>query len=267
MRGMNIYQIANNLNILVEFLAQRDIEELTSNALDKKYKISQVDILILFGGSIPYGCDVAANAVKRGIAKRFMIVGGEGHTTHSLREAVHKLYPEIDTENKKEADIMNDYIRSKYGLGDILIERESTNCGNNVSYALEAIKQNNLNPKTLLLIQDSTMQRRMDAGFRKYIIDQKLKSASIINFAPYRVTVKVKDERLTLEPSNLWGMWNIERYITLLMGEIPRLLDEKDGYGPRGKDFIAHVDMPLEVFHAFTELKKDYGDFIRIAQS
>lgn len=264
---MNIHQIANNLNILGDYLAQRDIEVLTSNALYETYKISQVDLLILFGGSIPHGCDVAADAVKRGIAKRFMIVGGEGHTTQGLREAVNRLYPKIDTEKKKETDIMNDYIKSKYGLHDILLERESTNCGNNVTYALEVIKQNNLNPKTLLLIQDSTMQRRMDAVFRKHMIDQKLELANVINFAAYRVKVTVMDEKLTLEPSNLWGMWNIERYITLLMGEIPRLSDNKEGYGPMGKGFIAHVDIPLQVQEAFNELKKDYGDFIRIAHS
>lgn len=264
---MNIHQVANNLNILGDFLAKRDIDVLTSDALYKKYKMSQVDILILFGGSIPHGCDVAANAVKRGIAKRFMIVGGEGHTTQSLREAVNRLYPKIDTEKKKEADIMNDYIISKYGLHDILIERESTNCGNNVSYAFEVIKQNNLNPRSLLLIQDSTMQRRMDSGFHKYRMDQNLESISVINFAAYRVKVKVIDEKLTLEPSDLWGMWNIERYITLLMGEIPRLSDDKEGYGPMGKGFIAHVDIPLQVLNAFNELKKDYGDFIRIAHS
>lgn len=261
---MNIHQIADNLNILGDFLAQRDIEQLTSNSLYKKHQISQVDILILFGGSIPYGCDVAASAVKKGIAKRFMIVGGEGHTTQSLREAVHRLYPEIKTDKKMEADIMKDYIRRKYDLHDILIERKSTNCGNNVSYALELIKQNNINPKSLLLIQDSTMQRRMDAGFRKYI-DQKLESIRILNFAPYQVKVKVINEKLTLEPSDLWGMWDLERYITLLMGEIPRLLDNKEGYGPMGKDYIAHVEIPLQVLDAFSELKKEYGDFIRVA--
>ena len=42
-------------------------------------------------------------------------------------------------------------------------------------------------------------------------------------------------------------MWNIDKYIELLMGEIPRLTDNINGYGPQGKDFIAHVDIPQEV--------------------
>lgn len=64
---------------------------------------------------------------------------------------------------------------------------------------------------------------------------------------------------------NALGMWNIERYITLLMGEIPRLLDDTNGYGPRGMNFIAHVDIPSIVMDAFIELKKDYSYLIREA--
>jgi hypothetical protein len=42
------------------------------------------------------------------------------------------------------------------------------------------------------------------------------------------------------------------------MGEIPRLSDDSDGYGPHGAGFIAHVDIPAEVLTAFTYLKRQY---------
>ena len=60
-------------------------------------------------------------------------------------------------------------------------------------------------------------------------------------------------------------MWDMDRYITLLMGEIPRLADNADGYGPRGKGFIAHVDIPNEVEEAFLELKEVYSGMVREA--
>lgn len=47
-----------NLNILVDFLTKRNIDKLTAKALEEKYKISQVDLLILFGGCIPESCEV-----------------------------------------------------------------------------------------------------------------------------------------------------------------------------------------------------------------
>ena len=259
---MDLYKIKDNINILSDFLGKRDLPTLSSNALKEKYKISQADLLILFGGSIPYGCDVVGKALLNNIAKHFMIVGGEGHTTESLRQAVHQAYPEIVTAGKSEADVMAAYISWKYGVDKILLERNSTNCGNNVTYALEVMKEHKLCPKTIIIVQDSTMQCRMDAGFRKYIENEEVE---IINFASYKVRVEVKNEKLVIEPSDLWGMWDIERYISLLLGEIPRLLDNTNGYGPNGKGYIAHVDVPMNVIKAFEELKIDYGALVREA--
>ncbi len=47
------------------------------------------------------------------------------------------------------------------------------------------------------------------------------------------------------------GMWPIERYVDLLMGEIPRLTDDAEGYGPRGREYIAHVSIPEAVSDGF----------------
>ena len=46
---------------------------------------------------------------------------------------------------------------------------------------------------------------------------------------------------------------------------IPRLTDDENGYGPNGKNFIAHVDIPETVKIAFEELKFVYGDKTREA--
>jgi len=56
-----------------------------------------------------------------------------------------------------------------------------------------------------------------------------------------------------------------KKYISLLMGEIPGLLDDTNGYGPNGKIYIAHVDIPMNVLKAFEDLKVDYGDLVRVA--
>lgn len=49
------------------------------------------------------------------------------------------------------------------------------------------------------------------------------------------------------------------------MGEIPRLQDDENGYGPKGKNFIAHVDIPETVQEACERVKKAYGDITRVA--
>lgn len=104
------------------------------------------------------------------------------------------------------------------------------------------------------------MQRRMEAGLRKYVAEDVI----IINYAVYSAKVIVMDSELTFE-KEIKGMWDMDRYIALLMGEIPRLSDSADGYGPTGKAFIAHVDVPKEVEEAFEDLKKEYADRIRTA--
>ncbi|MGT9855229.1 YdcF family protein, partial [Citrobacter freundii complex sp. 2025EL-00205] len=44
---------------------------------------------------------------------------------------------------------------------------------------------------------------------------------------------------------------------SLITGELPRLRDDATGYGPCGRDFIAHVDIPQDVEQAWLQLKND----------
>ncbi|MNE90440.1 hypothetical protein D3C80_1879540 [compost metagenome] len=53
------------------------------------------------------------------------------------------------------------------------------------------------------------------------------------------------------------GLWPVERYLSLVLGELPRLRDNVDGYGPMGRDFIAHVEIPAEVRSAWQILRHD----------
>lgn len=106
----------------------------------------------------------------------------------------------------------------------------------------------------MILSQDSSMQKRMDAVLRKYITED----VTMINYATYSVNVLCSGDELCYE-KEIHGMWTIDRYIHLLMGEIPRLTDDVNGYGPNGKNFIAHVDIPEIVKSSFEELKFVYG--------
>lgn len=143
-----------------------------------------------------------------------------------------------------------------------MIERESTNCGNNVSNALKVVDESGLKSQSVIIMQDSSMQLRMDAGFRK-IWDHK--NIELINFASYRVKLVVVQDELCFDDNNIEGLWNVERFINLQMGEIPRLSDTEEGYGPNGKNYIAHVDIPVDVQNAFDYLQKHYSASVREA--
>ena len=256
---MNIEKIAENINILANFCGKRDIPFLTQEAVFRKYGIKQADIMVLFGGSIICGGDILAEGMKNSIAKRYIIVGGIGHTTDSLKTAVNKKYPEILTKDKSEAEVFQLYLEKKYNFKVDFLECRSTNCGNNITFLLDLITKEDIPCESIILVQDATIQHRMEAVLRKYRNDIK-----IINYAAYSITVIDKGERLIFE-NNISGMWEMEKYISLLMGEIPRLRDDENGYGPLGYNYIDHVDIPYEVEKAFSELKTEYKKLIREA--
>lgn len=117
-------QTADNINKLGEFLGKRDINKLTKDELESKYGFCQADVMVLFGGSIICGGDVLAEAIINKIAKHYVIVGGEGHTTQTLRNKIHEEFPEIKTKNLPEAKLFELYIKIKYDLTVDLLECE-----------------------------------------------------------------------------------------------------------------------------------------------
>ena len=252
-------ETAENINILGRFCGKRDVESLTSDSLENTYGFRQADVMVLFGGSVLCGGDVLAQAMKNGIAKQYIIVGGVGHTTETLRQKVQEELPMITAE-LTEAEVFGRYLETVYGLKADYLETQSTNCGNNITNLLALLKAHKIAFRSIILCQDATMQYRMEAGLRKYVSED----ITIINFAAYKAEVAVRSNRLAYQET-IHGMWEIDRYVNLLMGEIPRLANNADGYGPNGKNFIAHVEIPQEVNLAFEELKKEYGEAVRKA--
>lgn len=252
--------IAHAINILGQFCGMRDVDCLSRASLLEKHCIPQADVFVLFGGSILAGGDLLAQAIKDRIAKTYVIVGGAGHTTETLRQTVHGEYPAIETTGLPEAEVFQRYLNEVHSCGADYLESKSTNCGNNITFLLDLLKKNNIKCSSIILCQDATMQRRMDAGLRKYASEDLI----IINYASYRASVICKDGDLVYS-ERIHGMWDMDRYVNLLMGEIPRLKDGENGYGPKGKNFIAHLDIPETVYDAFKQIKAVYGDITREA--
>ena len=253
-------QIAQAINTLGEFLGMRDVPKLTQKALMQRFGFARVDVMVLFGGSILCGGDVLADAMRAGVAERYVIVGGAGHTTETLRQQMCTALPGINTEGRTEAELFAAYLRRRCGLVPDALECRSTNCGNNITFLLELLRQKGWPCRRILLTQDAAMQRRMDAVLRKEGGD----AVTPVNYAAYRVQVVCTQSGLAFQQTPA-GMWTMERYISLLLGEIPRLTDDADGYGPRGKGFLAHVEVPSQAAEAFSLLRAEYPRLVRQA--
>lgn len=247
---MELFSRIKYLNTLADFCAPRDLAELSKIALKEKYGIDRVSVCVLFGATVLAGADLLAQAVKEDLAEHYMIVGGEGHTTPTLRGLIHDEIG-IPTDSKPEAEILRAYLLKQFGVEIPLIETKSTNCGNNVTNCLALLRENGVSPNSILIMQDATMQGRMDAVFRKHF------TGTIINYPTYEVRVIEKNSALAFD-REIHGMWTMDHYIDLLMGEIPRMTDDENGYGPNGKNYQAHTDVPAEVTDAYRELSAEY---------
>jgi uncharacterized SAM-binding protein YcdF (DUF218 family) len=233
---------SEHVNTLVDFCARRDVDALTRDAVEEAAG-GRVDVAILFGGSILAGGDLFATAITGGIAARFLIVGGQGHSTDALYDAVREHLGWEDVAGQPEAALFQRYLRERHGVEADLLETESTNCGTNVEYALALLAAERIAHQRLVLVQDASMQLRMDACFRLHAPDARL-----VNFAAHRT--RVSESGYVSPPL---GMWARDRYVSLLLGKIPRL--SPTGYGPAGHGFIAHVDIPDAVRAAHSALE------------
>lgn len=100
------------------------------------------------------------------------------------------------------------------------------------------------------------MSLRTLAGFRKVYSD--LSDPPEFQTCPTFVPkVQLVEGRLEYATDGVEsaGLWEMGRFCDLLLGEIPRLRDDADGYGPRGKGFIDHFDIPQEVEEAWKRLR------------
>jgi uncharacterized SAM-binding protein YcdF (DUF218 family) len=246
------------INEISRFLAVRDIRKLECNELEKAFGIKKVDVLVLLGNSIPYTINCAAEAYRNNLCDKILINGGIGHSTSILREYIKKdkRLSFIDVENRTEADMFFDIITRIYDIPSdaIIIENQSTNCGDNALKAITLLNELDISYESLMLIQDPTMQLRAYASFSKYINNKKVE---LINYAPF---IPVVDSNLKLINKDINGIWSEQRYLELIMGEIPRLRDDINGYGPAGRNFIVHVNVPREIEECYKNLKVLIGD-------
>lgn len=259
---MKIFNEIDHINNIAVFLSKRDIGALTKEELSGKYGLEKVDLLLILGSSMPDIALLGAHACGRGLAEDIMIAGGIGHSTKYLVRNVEKdeRYQGIETDGRPEADILKDILVKNTGINgkEIIIENKSTNCGSNAIETLKVLKAVDKVPKSMIIIQDPTMQMRTHASFHKAWAEE---GVVIINYAPFIPQIEETEKGLEFVNKDISGLWTVERFIDLIMGEIPRLRDDENGYGPKGKGFIAHTDIPGYILEAYEGLLSHYGEY------
>ncbi|MFD1484915.1 ElyC/SanA/YdcF family protein [Lacticaseibacillus baoqingensis] len=252
--------LADSINQLAAFCGPRQVPQLTQPNMQRLFGRPQADVCVLFGGTIIAGGEVLAQAIRQKVAQHYVIVGGYGHTTAQLFAQMQHFYPQVPPATS-EAALFANWLKDQHGLNVDWLEQESTNCGNNITNLLALLQAHAIVPKSLILMQDATMQRRMSATLAKYA-----PQAAVCDYATYQVRVVQVHEQLQFVAPPL-GMWPMDHYIRLLCGEIVRLRDDAQGYGPKGRDYLAHVTLPATVESAFETVIAAFPAAIRQANS
>ncbi|MDQ1484763.1 MAG: hypothetical protein QOJ62_456 [Actinomycetota bacterium] len=251
--------VEHDLDHIARFLARRDVPELTVRELRVP-----ADVVVLAGTSVLAATEVVAAALREGVAPMVLIAGGVGHSTPHLIAAIrsHPTYRAIATADRSEAAILADVLSGYLGIdrAAFLIEDRSTNCGENAAFSRDVLDANGIGSRSLVLVQDPTMQRRTHAAFERAWSDRP--TTRIVSFAPF---VPQARHGVVSADGRPPAVWAYDRFVSLVLGEIRRLRDDEHGYGPNGANFLDHVDLPSGVQAAHERLVSAFPDAVRPA--
>ena len=262
-------RIAEAANAVATWCAQRDVSSLSPVALRDEAGLASgaADLFVLFGGGVIGSVATLERAMRAGVARRFAIVGGRGHATFWLDRAIERLAtttPALPPAGvASEAEMLDALLHERYGLRADFLETSSTNCGNNISNLLDLLEGAGHVASSVVLCQDAVMQRRMDATWRRQVQGRPVFAHTrVINWPAYEAALAPEGSSLVWHHAPE-GIWPIEHYLSLLTGEVARLTDDEDGYGPRGRDFVVHVDVPCDVCAQAQALREAWGGTVR----
>lgn len=247
---------AEDINVLSYFLANQQIKDLSSYA-------SKIDVIVICASAVLHSTTTLFNvlASNPSLTPVLLLCGGVGHSTPHLYSAVaaHPVFKSISGEIKglAESQVLLKILETFYDIPAmeragcrVLVEDRSTNCGANAVECKRVLDAAGVMPQRIVLNQDPTMSVRTKAGFERVYADGDL-SPEIICWPGFVPTVKNGGsdrkglewdfEGMGLEKSE--GLWDMDRFLDLVMGEIPRLR----AYGPEGLGSIVHVDVPRAV--------------------
>lgn len=256
---------AADVNTVASFLAAADEGDI--------FKASTVDCLVICASSVLHTAETVFKALQQRpeLAQVVVLCGGVGHTTKLMYEAISR--------NPKYAHLCSNFnaqtpeaqmllaILQQYGPTEhVLVEDRSTNCGANGTCTWQLLQSHNIHPRTMLIAQDATMSLRTLASFQKAFAQSESPPESIRACPTFVPVVESRDGALAMTPPNgcTSELWTMNRFLDLILGEIPRLRDDANGYGPGGKGFIGHVDIPDEVLSAWARLVAAFPDKERL---
>ena len=265
--------LSEDVNLLARFLAHTEV------SLESLQTREPVDCIVICASSVLSQATQLFQALQSrpSVTRTLVLVGGIGHSTSHIYDAVarHPQYSTIHSQimGLPEAQVLQEILNRFFSIPDIedggprvLVEDESTNCGANAVRTREVLDRAGVTGiRTCIVVQDPTMSLRTKASFEKAFADLPMLQRPHFLACPIVVPEVhavngqleyVLDSATDLRAEDFWEM---KRLCELLVGEVTRLKDDENGYGPKGKGFIGHVDVTAEVEAAASSIRKTLG--------
>ncbi|MFG1172612.1 YdcF family protein [Erwiniaceae bacterium CAU 1747] len=235
--------IISDINLISEWLSWDEWQ--TAGRFD-------ADLIVLAGHAVvPAILGVLELAVATGIP--LLLTGGVGHSTPLLKQALaeNRLTRLTTFDRQSEADIIFTLATDCFGISpsQLYVENRSANCGQNADFTRDMIAELGLRADNIILSQDPLMQRRTRETFA-FSWQKKGLKTGFINWPVFVPRLVSLAGNTVISGAQSAGIWNIERFISMVLGEMRRLQDDASGYGPNGAGYIGHVDIPRKVSEA-----------------
>jgi uncharacterized SAM-binding protein YcdF (DUF218 family) len=188
------------------------------NRLNQQPK--KVDAILGLGSADTRVAEHAANLYLQGYAPLIIFTGGLGRISKNIFK-------------KPEADFFAE-IAIKMGVPKekILIESQSTNTGENITFTKKLLAEKGLNPKTFIVVTKPYMERRGYATFRKQWPEIEITMASAPGTLEEHPTATLSKEMI----------------ISIMVGDVQRIRE----YPKLG--FTIEQEIPDKVWQAYERL-------------
>ena len=184
------------------------------------HRLQAADCLIVMGCQDLGVAHKAIELYQQNYSELLLFSGGFGKITKDLWR-------------KSEADIFADEaIKAGISNEHILLETQSSNCGENILFAMQLLQGRGLKPSKVLLVTKPYLERRAYATFKQHFAD---------------VEVNVTSQSITLA-DYLQSAADPEQVIQLIVGDLHRILQ----YPRLG--YQIKQDVPKAVINAYEQL-------------
>jgi uncharacterized SAM-binding protein YcdF (DUF218 family) len=253
----NIDRLCRDVNLISAYLALDDF----GGGGPGPEVLSGLSAIALLGNQVIATLAAACTLALRSPRAMLLLSGGAGHSTQLLYDNLRLssygglLAEGLVRETMAEAEMYAALAQAAFQIpaNRILVEKRSRNSAENARYSLQMLKDARRRGPVLVL-QDPTMQRRSmvtwaceaeNAGW----------DGRALSHAVFVPQVEPGPDGLPrFRAGQAEGTWTMDRFLALVLGEIRRLRDDGDGYGPKGQNFLPHVEIPEPVIESYERL-------------